>query len=107
AACCSGIWIDHAKRRADQVIDEIDLGPRQKRYRGGIDQHHCIVSGDHEVIFSLRALDVELVLKARAAAALDADAQHGPVALGLEDFADAPGRPLADDDTACCHDVAP
>ncbi len=56
---------------------------------------------------ALRALDVEFVLKAGAAAALDADAQHGAIALGLEDFPDAAGRPLADDDTGCCHDVAP
>src|ERR1700736_1699964 len=107
AAGCGGIGIDHAERGADQVVDEIDLGPRQKRHRGGIDQHHRAVARDHQIIFSLGAFDVEFVLKTRAAAALDADAQHRTVALGLEDFADAAGRPLADDDIGCCHDLAP
>ena len=41
------------------------------------------------------------------AAALDADPQHGAFALGLEDFADAAGGPLADGDAGCCHDVTP
>src|SRR5216684_4479279 len=86
AAGRGGIGIDHPERRADQVVDEIDLGPRQKRHRSRIDQHHCAVARDHQVVFGLRALNVELVLKAGAAAALDADAQHGAVALGFEDF---------------------
>ena len=102
AAGCGGIGIDHAERRADQVVDEIDLGSGQKRHRGRIDQHHGAVARDHQVVLGLRALDVELVLKAGAAAALDADAQHGAVALGLEDFPDAAGRPLADGD-GCGH----
>ena len=48
----------------------------------------------------LGALDVEFVLEAGAAAALDADAQHGAIALGPEDFADAAGGPLGDGDVA-------
>src|ERR1700694_3896816 len=107
AAGRGGVGIDHAERRSDQVVDEIDLGPGQEWHRGRIDQHHGTVARDHQVVFRLRALDVELVLKAGAAATLDADAQHRTVALGLEDFPDAAGRPLADDDTGCCHDVAP
>src|SRR6266404_2955155 len=106
AAGCGGIGIDHAERRADQVVDEIDLRSRQKRHRGGIDQHYRTVARDHQVIFSLRTLDVELILKAGAAAALDADSQHGAIALSLEDFPDAAGRPLADGD-GCSHDESP
>src|SRR2546421_11222685 len=93
AAGRGGIGVDHAERGADQVVDEIDLGPRQKRHRGGIDQHHRIVALNHKVILGRRALDVELVLKAGAAAALDADAQHRALALGLEDLPDTAGRP--------------
>src|SRR5579863_6807153 len=47
-------------------------------------------------------LEVELVLETRAAAALDADPQHGTTALALEDFANAAGGPLADGD-GCGH----
>ena len=67
AARRGGIGVDHAERGADQVVDEINLGARQKRHRGGIDQHHRIVALDHQVIIGLRALDVEFVLKAGAA----------------------------------------
>src|SRR3979411_1064921 len=95
AAGSGGIGIDHAERRADQVVDEIDLGPGQKRHRGGIDQHHRAVARDYQVILSLRPLDVELILKAGAAAALDADSQHVAIALSLEDFPDAAGPPVA------------
>ena len=56
---------------------------------------------------SLGAFNIEFILKAGAAAALDADAQHRTVTLGLEDFPDAASRPVADDDIACAHDVAP
>src|SRR5258707_3948281 len=107
AAGRGGIGVDHAERGADQVVDEINLGARQKRHRGGIDQHHRIVALNHQVILGLRALDVELVLKAGAAAALDADAQHRTLALGLEDLPDTAGRSLADDHARCCHDLAP
>ena len=100
AAGCGGVWVDHAKRGADQVVHEIDLGARQKRHRSGIDQHHRAVARDDQVVVGLGVLDIEFVLEAGAAAALDADAQHRPVAFGLEDFPDAAGRPFADDDMA-------
>ncbi len=102
AAGGGGVRIDHPERGADQIVDEIDLRAGQKRHRGRIDQHHGAVARDHEVVLGLGALDVEFVLKTRAAAALDADAQHGAVALGLEDFPDAAGGPLADGD-GCGH----
>src|SRR5258705_13466396 len=107
AAGRGGIGVDHAERGADQVVDEINLGARQKRHRGGIDQHHRIVALNHQVILGLRALDVELVLKAGAAAALDADAQHRTLALGLEDLPDTAGPPLAGDHPGWCHYLAP
>ena len=52
----------------------------------------------NEIILGARALDVELVLEARAAAALDADAQHGAVAFRLQDLPNAPGSPFGDGD---------
>src|SRR3989442_3649263 len=107
AAGRGGIGVDHAERGADQVVDEIDLGSRQKRHRGGIDQHHRIVALNHQVILGLRALDVELVLKAGAAAALDADAQHRTLALGLEDLPDTAGRPPADYHAPSWHYLGP
>src|SRR3979490_2193426 len=107
AAGGGGVGIVHAERGADQVVDEIDLGARQKRHRGRIDQHHRAVALDHQVIVCPRLLDVELVLQAGPPAPLDADPQHRTVALGLEDFPDAAGCALADDDTGCCHDLAP
>ena len=51
-----------------------------------------------ELVRRTLADEVEFVLEAGAAAALDGDAQHGAVAFGLEDFADAAGGPLADGD---------
>jgi hypothetical protein len=53
---------------------------------------------DDEVVGGLRALHVELVLEAGAAAALDRDAQHRAGGLSFEDLADAPGGALADCD---------
>src|SRR5262245_26369378 len=93
-----GVRIDDAEGSADQVVDEINLRSRQERHRGGIDQHHRALTRDHEVILGLGVVDVELVLEAGAAAALDADAQHSAFAFALEDFADAAGSPLADGD---------
>ena len=51
-----------------------------------------------EIVLGLGAIDVEFVLETGAAAALDADTQHGAIPLALEDFANAAGSPLADGD---------
>ena len=64
--------------------------------RHRIDQHRHAVAHDDDVVLGLVALDVELVLKAGAAAALDADAQHRACRLGLEDLADPPGGAVGD-----------
>src|SRR5262245_2002633 len=98
AAGGGGVRVDHPEGGADQVVDEIDFRSRQERHGSGINQHHRAFAGDHEVILGLGMVDVEFVLEAGAAAALDADAQHGAVAFALEDFADAAGSPLADGD---------
>src|SRR5262249_32785401 len=98
AARGRGVGIVDAERGADQVVDEIDFRARQKRHRRWIDQHHRMIALDHQIVLGLRALDVELVLEAGAAAALDRDAQHGAIALVLEDLADPACGPFADGD---------
>src|SRR6185437_773791 len=105
AAGCGGIGVDYPERCADQIIDEIDLRAGQERHRGRIHQHDRAVARDHQIVLGLRPLDVELVLKAGTAATLDADPQHGAIALGLEDFPNAPSRPLADG-YGCSHERA-
>jgi hypothetical protein len=47
-------------------------------------------------------INVEFVLEAGTAAALDRDAQLGAATLAFEDFANAAGGPLADGD-GCGH----
>ena len=88
--------IFHLERGADQVVDEVDLRAGHVVHRHRIDQHHRAVTADDEIVGRLRTLHVELVLKARAATAFDADAQHGSGRLTLEDFADPSCCPLAD-----------
>jgi len=70
--------------------------------RNGTDAGSTTVAGDYEVVFGPIMFDVEFILKAGAAAALDADPQHGAVALLLEDFANAAGGPFTDGDR-CGH----
>ena len=98
AAGGGGLRVLHLERGADQVVDEVDLGTGHVVDRDRIDQHDGAVAGDDEVVVRARALHVEFVLKARAAAAFDADAQHGAGRLAFEDLADPPGRALADCD---------
>src|SRR5215813_14646522 len=104
AAGRGGLRVVHPERRADQVVDEVDLGPRHVIERHRVDQHGRAVPRDDDVVVRLGALDVELVLEARTAAAFDADPQHGAGAFPLEDFADALRRPRADRDVHA-HDA--
>src|SRR5262245_47749351 len=104
AAGGGGLRVVHPERGADQVVDEVDLGPRHVVERHRVDQHGRPVLRDDDVVVGLGAVDVELVLEARAAAAFDADAQHGAGAFALEDFADALRCPRADRDVHV-HDV--
>src|SRR4051794_32002657 len=81
-----GLRIVDLERGADQVVDEVDLGAGQILQRDRIDQHRHPVADDGDVVLGLVALDVELVLKARAAAAQYAEPQHRPGRLGLENL---------------------
>src|SRR5215471_12472940 len=59
-------------------------GVRVRHLERRADQYHGAVAADLDVVFGLGAFDVEFVLKARAAAALDAHAQHGAGRLAFE-----------------------
>src|SRR5208282_6456765 len=87
AAGGSRLWIVDLERRSDQVIDEVDLSAGHVVERDGIDQHGGAGPLDHDVIVRLGALGVEFVLEPGAAAARDADAQHGAGRLLAKDFA--------------------
>jgi hypothetical protein len=85
-------------RRANEVVDEVDLGAGHEFERDRVDQHRDLPSFDDEVIRRPLAVDVESVLEARAAAALDADAQHRPGRFPLQDLADPARCPFGDGD---------
>ena len=86
-----------AERRPDEVVDEVDLGARHVLDRDRIDQHRRPFPGQHEVVVAAGLIEVEFVLKAGAAAALDAHPQHGAGRLPFENLADPPCRPFRQD----------
>src|SRR5271154_6160092 len=83
-----GLRIVDLEGRADQIVDEIDFGARHVIERNRIDQDGGAALFDHDVVVGAAALGVEFVLKARAAAAFDADAQHRAGGLLAKDLAD-------------------
>src|SRR6185436_4823750 len=87
-----GLRVVDLERGADQVVDEVDLGAGEVLKRHRIDQHGDAVANDGDVVLGLVALDVELVLESRAAAAQHAESQHGARRLGLQDLADLARR---------------
>src|ERR1700752_1659096 len=50
AARSLGLWIVHAEGRADQVFDEIDLGPGEIGERHGVDEQRRLIMAHHHVI---------------------------------------------------------
>src|SRR5829696_3704972 len=93
----------------DEVVDEVDGGTLEEGQRDLVDEHGGPVPLDDDVVRLRRPLDVEGVLEAGAAAAVDADAQHRPGRLGAHDLVDAPRRPFREADLAhravqlACH----
>ena len=59
-----------------QVIDEIEFGAAQHLQRDRVDDNAHAVAADNEVVIGPLGVDVEGVLEARAAAALDRNAQR-------------------------------
>ena len=82
----------------DQVVDEIN-GRTFKEWEGDlVNQHRGAVPLDDDIVRLLGPLDVEGVLEAGAAPAVDADAQHRPGRLAVHDLLDAPRGPLGEAD---------
>src|SRR5690349_5999416 len=90
AAGRGGLRIVDLERRADQIVDEIDLGSSHVIERYRIDEHSRAASLDHDIVVGALAFGVEFILKARASAAFDADAQHRAGRFLPQDFADSP-----------------
>ena len=88
------IGIFDFERLADQVIDKIDPRAFEKTQRHRIDQHGRAVAFEHQIVGQRAALDIERILKARAAAAIHGDPQHGAGRLAGQNFDDATGGAL-------------
>src|SRR5262245_20337561 len=96
AARCGGIGIVDAKRGADQIVDKVEFRSREERLGCRVDQNHRIVALDDEVVIGPRVVDIELVLKARATAALDRNPQHRTGAFAFEDLPNPACSAVAD-----------
>ena len=72
AAGGGGLRIVDLERRADEVVDEIDLGAGHVVERDRIDQHGRAALLDHDVVVGPAALGVEFVLETGTASASDA-----------------------------------
>src|SRR5262249_57641702 len=64
------------------------------RRRDAIDQDGSAVAGKHKIILRPRDDALEPVLESGATTARDADPEHRPWRLGLENLANSPCRPL-------------
>lgn len=82
--------------RAHQVFDEIDLGPAQEFQRNGVDEDARAVAFDQKVVAAPGIVEAEIILVARAAAAVDGNAKHNALAFGRAQFRNAPGGTRAD-----------
>lgn len=83
AAAGRGVGVAHHELRAGQFIDKGDLGSLEEGDGDGID-HRCLtVATDDQVIGLGRVDQFQPILEARAAAAVDGDAQHDGLALDL------------------------
>ena len=81
---------------AGQVLDVVELAADQVHQRHTVDHHLGAVPLDRDVAVLVVVVEREVVLKSRAAAARDADAQpQAGLALAGEDLADPPRGPLA------------
>ena len=85
------------ERLAHQVVDEVELGPLQHLERDRVDDHGRPVAGGDEIVVRAGFVDVERILEARAAAALDRNPQRRAL-FPLEDGVQPPGGAGADRD---------
>src|SRR4051794_3987892 len=77
------------ERLADEVVDEIDDRAFHVLQRDLVDEDLRAVLLDHEIVRLPGAVDVEAVGEPRAAAAVDANAQHRAGGLARHDVVDA------------------
>src|SRR5688572_23407638 len=71
---------------ADQIVDEIELGPLQESERDRIDHHARAVALDKKIAGCALRHQVETVLETRTAAPLDAHAKQRRRRLAFEDL---------------------
>src|SRR3984957_18763127 len=97
AAAAGGdrIRVLDSERLAHQIVDEIEFGAFQHFKRNRIDQQGRAIAGHRHVVLGAAPFDVECILEARAAAALDRDAQSR-AGLALENLVQSPRRAGAD-----------
>ena len=76
---------------ADQIIDEINLGALHIANGDGIDQHSGASALQHKVVSGLLRNEIEFILKARAAAAIDGDPQPRGGRIASCNFSDSLG----------------
>jgi tetratricopeptide (TPR) repeat protein len=87
---------------AHEILFEVELGIGEELERGLVDDDLDAVLLEDAVVGIDRAVEVELVLEARAAAARDGDAHHQPrLALGSAQRRDAPGGVGGDREAVC------
>jgi dGTPase len=95
--------VGHPERRPDEVVDEIDLRAGEKAERNLIDNHLGAGTLQYHVVVRGLRHEVELVLEARAPAALDADAEGPRCGLAGDDLGNALGGALGDGDGFAHH----
>ena len=86
-----------------RLVDEVDLAALHEVERDGIDHHARAVALDQEVVGRLIIDQVEAVLEARAAAALDAHAEQGRGRLVAQKLDDPVRRSRAQGDGRFAH----
>ena len=96
AARRRGVRIGDLEAGADHVLDEVDGGAGQIELGHGIDKHHGAVLLDDQVVILPGVVKGEVVAEARAAAAIDGDAQRDLAAIVLDQGGDAPGGAVRD-----------
>jgi len=84
AAGRDGVGVLDLERLTHQVVDEVELRALHQFERDRVDHHCRSVADRDEVVVGARAVDVVGVLEARAAAALDGNAQRRAL-FALED----------------------
>jgi hypothetical protein len=93
-----GLRVDHPKSGPDQIVDEVDLRSLEISDGHLIYQYGRSVAHDSDVVVVPPAIDLEPVLKTRAAAAFHADPQYRPRRLIAQYLADPARRAFGDSD---------